>query len=97
MTARRIDRISAAMQGNRPEMRAAAPVGSSDYPLERQIEYVVALAGLGWICGYIGWAFRSLLLPAGAEKPKREDWTATGMGLAGAAGISWFFFELVLH
>lgn len=69
----------------------------SGYPLDRQIEYIVALAGLGWVFGYVGWALRSSLLPAGSRKPRREDWTATGMGLAGVAGVSWFFFELVLH
>ena|GEM_PF-5243050 len=68
-----------------------------EYPLERQIEYVAALAALGWLAGYVGWAFRSSLLPKGSKKPIRDDWTSAGMGLAGVAGLSWFLSELVLH
>lgn len=66
-------------------------------PLERHIAYVAGLAAVGWVCGYIGWAIKSSLLPPGAERPSREDWTSTSMGLAGAAGVAWILSELTLY
>jgi hypothetical protein len=79
------------MSNKKPELSTHA----AEYPLERMVEYVAALAAVGWVFGYLGWALQSSLLQESAQMPSREAWTATGMGLAGVAGISWFISELL--
>jgi hypothetical protein len=78
-----------------PEKNSKLSQHPAEYPLERAIEYVAALAALGWVFGYVGWALQAFLLPDAVPKPNREAWTTTGMGLAGVAGISWFLSELL--
>lgn len=67
------------------------------YPLERQAEYVAALAAVGGIFAYISWAIVSSLLPESARKPDLGAWTATGAGLGGIAAIVWLVSAEALH
>jgi hypothetical protein len=69
----------------------------SGYPLERQAEYVAALAAVGGVFAYISWAIVSSLLPEGANKPDLAIWTATGAGLGGLAAVVWLVSAEVLH
>ena len=61
--------------------------GTPNLPFERQVEWVGAVAALGGILGYIAWAFCDLLFPD--LELNAGVWTRHGIGLLGAAALSW--------